>query len=232
MNFSGTVYLAPFHSRDVAGEGSIEIAKTGRPVHPGMLFPKRRATFAVDEELNLQWNCYANDISDQNSAEYKRQECPELEHTLDENELPYKVNPFEPLDTEDILRSQYTYGTAPSRAIAGFYDPSFLIIGDGDFNNLQIVNWGTLLKGLEAKPELHSCVQSLKHLGHEKPLYSKLDMTDPTYPIEFYRQRYVGKPYFTKQEAIDNENEDEYAETSIFEAISLEDRVLLVTTVR
>jgi len=60
-------------------------------------------------------------------------------------------------------------------------------------------------------------------------MYSLIDRTDPDYPIKFYRQRYVGRSYRNDSSSKDSKEED-LPETAIFEAIALEDRLLLVTT--
>lgn len=215
------------------GKGEIQIAAPEYPPHPAMLFPKERSTFAEDEDQFKNLRCYAHDELLESDDQYDHQLCPELEHTLDPNDVAYKTNPFAPLDAEDTLRSQYTYGTSPVQAIAGFYDPKYLIIGDGDMNKFEIVNWGKLLKDLEGNPKYYSCIQEgLRNRGFEKPLYSLMDRWDDQYPVKFYRQRYAPRRYYTSEEAVKHKKEKDYAETAIFEAIGLEDRLLLVTTVR
>jgi len=55
--------------------------------------------------------------------------------------------------------------------------------------------------------------------GFHKPMYSQFDRTDPLYGLQFYRTRYAAKDYTNASEA-----------KAIFGALTLQDRVLLVTT--
>lgn len=232
------MYVSQYHTRVAAGRGAIydpgeRSPDTGvwknvvkPPAHPGHLFPVERSTFAVDQELNYHQNCFANDITDKLSNEYNERKCPELEHTLDDFDTPYAKNYFAPLDPEDILRTQYAYGTAPTQAIAGFYDPKYIIIGDADMNKFDFVDWSKLLVDLERDKGMISCIQYVfKNREHHKPIYSQMDRTDTTYPLKFFRQRYAPKAFYSK-------SSDQVADTAIFEAIGLEDRLLLITTVR
>ncbi|ODM93112.1 Cation channel sperm-associated protein subunit gamma 1 [Orchesella cincta] len=224
-----TMYVSAFHSRAVEGKGEIQIATSDYPAHAGMLFPKKRSSIFTDIELSFHSSCFANDLSDSTSEGYKKLKCSELDHILDEFDHPYETNIFAPLDAEDMLRSQYTYDNRTVQAIAGFYDPRFLVIGDPDMNDFEVVNWGKLLKPLEKDTSLHSCIQQdLVHKGYPKPIYSQIDRTDPDYPI-YYRQRYAGRVYYDEK-ANKKSKEEDLPETAVFEAIALEDRLLLVTT--
>ena len=229
---SQTIFVSPFHSRSVDGKGEIQLAASEHPAHPSMLFPEERSTFAEDDELFKNSLCYAHQELLESDELYWSQNCPELEHTLDPNELAYKTNPYAPLDAEDVFNSQYTFGTSPVQVIAGFYNPKFVIIGDADMNKFEIVNWGNLLKELEGNTKLYSCIQDgVRNNGYFKPMYSLLDRWDSEYAIKFYRQRYAPKRYYTPDHVVTNKLEPEYAETAIFEAIGMEDRLLLVTLV-
>lgn len=238
--------MSQFHDRKISGRGQLynpsdsykneygTVTRGGvhELAHPGHLFPKKRSTFATDTELNYHFHCFANDVTDKDSTEYKERKCPELEHTLDDFDTPYKFNHFAPLDPEDIFRSQYSYQTSPTQAIAGFYDPKYILIGDADMNQFDVADWSKLLVRLDREnSRFISCVQfgAFYNQGWEKPIYSQMDRTDVTYPINHYRRRYAAKPYFTSDEA---KVEQKFADTAIFEAISLEDRLLLVTDVR
>lgn len=238
------MYVSPYHSRVRSGRGELyeptdlyipELEeRVSNPItpHAGHLFPKHRATFAGDQELNYHQQCFATDDTNNTNTSYPYWErlCPELEHTLDDYDNKYEDDPFSPMRPEDILRSQLTYGTAPTQVIAGFYDPNFLIIGDADMNNFDIADWSKLLLKLELDTgSWISCIQTeFRNKMYRKPIYSLLDRTDPEYPINYYRLRYAAKAYATTEEMAQKDN---FAETAFFEVIGLKDRLLLVTTV-
>lgn len=235
------MYVSQFHSRARFGIGALyeptgfenseqEFSVYTRVVtHPGRVFPTERSNFAVDEELNYHQLCFATDDKDTTpGSPYWDRKCPEMEHTLDDFDNPYEPGRFFPMTPEDIYRVQLAYGIAPTQAIAGFYDPKYVIIGDADMNHFDIADWSKLLIRLERSSKISSCVQSeFRHKGLYKPIYSLLDRTDPDYPINYYRIQYKAKPYATTKAM-----KKKFADTAIFEAIGLEDRLLLVTNVR
>lgn len=55
--------------------------------------------------------------------------------------------------------------------------------------------------------------------GNMKPMYSLFDRIDPEYWLEFYRMRYAPKNYLKVN-----------ITRAIFRALTLEDRILFVTT--
>jgi len=133
------MYVSAFHSRAVEGKGEIQIETSDFPAHAGMLFPNKRSSIMTDNELSYHAECFATDYTNATNEAYRKLKCPELDHILDEFDHPYEKNLYAPLDAEDILRSQYTFDTSSIQAIAGFYDPRFLIIGDPDMNDFEVV---------------------------------------------------------------------------------------------
>lgn len=139
------MYISAFHSRSSEGKGEIQIAEGVFPGHPGLLFPKERSSFATDTEMNEHADCIGTAFigSSQNGTGAQvipRRTCPEIEHLTNDLDNPYVRNIFDPLDSDDILRAQYTFGTSPIKAIAGFYDPRLMILGDPDMQNFEVVS--------------------------------------------------------------------------------------------
>jgi hypothetical protein len=91
-------------------------------------------------------------------------------------------------------------------------------------NNFHLVNWTFPNPKKNQNASIfgddHPCVQIFKAGDHHKPMYSKVDRSDPMYPLNYYRVRYHPKAY------------DKFPNGyGIFDVIALQDRFLLVTGV-
>lgn len=134
-------YTATLHVRDISGQGRLKVADHINPPTADLFFPRDKVRFEQDTQLAQLWHLLPDsgltNVIDQFPG-------PELEHLTDHNCVPFPTkignsedqivggNPFFPLDSEDFFRIQFTYGIAPHLVVAGFYDPSLVLVGDPD----------------------------------------------------------------------------------------------------
>ncbi|CAG7834065.1 unnamed protein product [Allacma fusca] len=199
------IHVSPFHSREGSGNGPEDIVLTGDSKSipsADLFFPIERITDVEDPD-GLTKEIVSN--------------FADPDHF--------------PLDKEDFIEPQYTYGTAPVIFFSGFYAPDLVIMADPDLQDIHLIRWGrNPLLGNTS--DVNATIFDHALSCNLPPDYAYYK--DAAYPIPYYtrgegtiKKDWLGTYYRKRIQPMEYHRFP--APTAIYEAISMEDRILLVT---